>query len=116
MRLILSFHVKVRSRSNIYKEAKVSLDYPAGAAVGVPGDSDEVIVGIFKLDSRFKGESELPEENLIKIFEPLYTTKQRGTGLGLSIAKHIIQAHHGDISVNSALEKGTSFLFTLPKA
>ena len=41
----------------------------------------------------------IPEEDISKIFEPLYTTKQQGTGLGLAGCKNILQQHGGDITV-----------------
>lgn len=58
----------------------------------------------------------IPEENLNKIFDPFFTTKKdwRGTGLGLSISYKIIQDHKGSISVQSEVDKGTTFIITLP--
>ena len=55
-------------------------------------------------------------ENLDKIFEPGFTTKDvgHGTGLGLSICYKIILAHHGNIEVESELGKGTTFTITPP--
>ncbi len=55
-------------------------------------------------------------ENLSKIFEPFYTTKDvgKGTGLGLSISYGIINEHHGKIEVKSEVGKGTEFIITLP--
>lgn len=56
-------------------------------------------------------------ENLYKIFEPFFTTKEigKGTGLGLSITYDIIvNKHHGKIDVKSELEKGATFIITLP--
>ncbi|MDD5478326.1 bacteriohemerythrin [Rhodoferax sp.] len=51
-----------------------------------------------------------------RIFEPFYTTKPvgKGTGLGLSITWEIINRHHGQLSVNSTPDQGTTFRITLP--
>jgi len=56
----------------------------------------------------------IPPENLEKIFEPFYTTKERGTGLGLAITRQIIEQHHGEISIASDPDKGTTVTVTLP--
>ncbi|MBE0542503.1 MAG: PAS domain-containing protein [Verrucomicrobia bacterium] len=53
-------------------------------------------------------------ENLERLFEPFFTTKNHGTGLGLPITRRILQEHHGDISVQSRLNQGTSFIVLLP--
>ena len=55
-------------------------------------------------------------EDLVKIFDPGFTTKGVGvgTGLGLSICYQIIQDHRGEIKAESELGKGTTFTVTLP--
>ena len=56
----------------------------------------------------------IPEENLDKIFDPFYTTKERGTGLGLSTVRSIVRNHGGTVQVDSALGKGTTITLVLP--
>jgi len=59
----------------------------------------------------------IPAENLAKIFEPFYSTKdQRGTGLGLSIIWGILDNHNGRITVHSEPGKGATFTITLQVA
>jgi two-component system, NtrC family, sensor kinase len=55
-------------------------------------------------------------EHLDNIFEPFYTTKEigEGTGLGLAVVSGIINKHKGNISVQSTLGTGSSFVITLP--
>ena len=59
----------------------------------------------------------IPEENLNKIFQPFFTTKQigQGTGLGLAIAYGIVKMHKGQIVVQSRLDVGTTFTVTLAR-
>ena len=57
----------------------------------------------------------IPRENLKTIFEPFFSTKgEKGTGLGLSITYGLVQKLGGHISVESEIDKGTSFTITLP--
>jgi signal transduction histidine kinase len=56
-----------------------------------------------------------PEE-MRRAFEPFYTTKapERGTGLGLVIVEHIVRAHGGQLSAESASGEGTTVRVRLP--
>ncbi len=55
-------------------------------------------------------------ENLSKIFEPYFSTKETGTGLGLAIVHKIVEIHNGSIEVVSIEGKGTTFTIRLPNA
>jgi two-component system sensor histidine kinase HydH len=57
----------------------------------------------------------IEKENLQRIFEPLFTTKQDGTGLGLASCKSIIETHGGTIECSSIVGKGTVFTIRFPK-
>jgi two-component system NtrC family sensor kinase len=58
----------------------------------------------------------IPSEHLNRIFDPFYTTKPvgEGTGLGLSISFGIVERHGGTITVETEMNKGTSFTVRLP--
>ena len=57
----------------------------------------------------------IPHENLSKIFDPYFTTRENGNGLGLTTSYAIIQRHGGNIEVNSRVDVGTTFsVFYLP--
>ena len=66
----------------------------------------------------------IPSESLDRVFDRFYQVEKarqrfgtkRGNGLGLSICKSIVNAHHGSISVESELGKGTTFVMLLPLA
>ena len=55
-------------------------------------------------------------ENLVKIFDPYFTTKKQGSGLGLATVYSIIKKHQGHIEVESSPGKGTTFRLWLPAA
>ena len=51
-----------------------------------------------------------------KIFDPLFTTKDKGIGLGLAISKNLIEINGGHITVDSIPDQGSTFTLTLPTA
>jgi signal transduction histidine kinase len=75
-----------------------------------PDRSDEVMVELADTGAGIN------REDLSKIFEPFYTTKEtgRGSGLGLSICYGIVQQHHGRIVVDSQPGRGSTFRVFIP--
>jgi len=56
----------------------------------------------------------ISEENVAKIFEPYFTTKDFSSGLGLTLVYKIIKEHNGEISLRSREGEGTAFVLTFP--
>ena len=57
----------------------------------------------------------ISEENVDKIFNPFFTTKEKGSGLGLSIVRKIIEGHRGTIDIQSREGEGTKVEVQLPR-
>ena len=80
------------------------------------GTADDTMVSITVSDTG----PGIPDEKQEEIFIPFsqgnmsLRRKHGGTGLGLSVAKHIVEAHGGDISLKSTIGKGAAFTFTVP--
>ena len=58
----------------------------------------------------------IPPENLEKIFDLYFTTKERGSGIGLSMVYRIVQLHDGEVEVQSTPGSGTRFRLSFPGA
>jgi signal transduction histidine kinase len=58
----------------------------------------------------------IPAEHLERIFDPFFTTKETGTGLGLAICRELVSQANGTISVESAPNRGATFVMSLPIA
>jgi PAS domain S-box-containing protein len=93
---------------NIIKDALAAM--PRGgtltAATGKKGDYVRLVIS----DTG----TGISQENLDKIFEPYFTTKEFGSGLGLTNVFKIIKEHRADISVDSEPGKGASFTISFP--
>jgi two-component system, LuxR family, sensor kinase FixL len=58
----------------------------------------------------------LPEDELLRVFEPFFTSKPNGLGMGLAISHSIIKAHGGRLWAENNTTGGATFTFTLPAA
>ena len=58
----------------------------------------------------------IPPENLNKIFDLYFTTKEKGSGIGLSMVYRIVQLHDGEVEVQSTPGHGTTFKLVFPQA
>jgi two-component system sensor histidine kinase HydH len=56
----------------------------------------------------------IPPENLDKIWDPFFTTKEQGTGLGLGIVKNVVESHGGSIQIVNRPVRGTRVTIELP--
>jgi two-component system sensor histidine kinase PilS (NtrC family) len=58
----------------------------------------------------------IPKEDLDRIFEPFFSTKESGTGLGLATVARIVEDHRGTVDIHSEPDKGTIFTLRFPTA
>ena len=56
----------------------------------------------------------IPAAHRARIFQPFFTTKATGTGLGLAVVKRIVEAHRGEVTLESVEGQGTTFTVNLP--
>ena len=93
---------------NIVKNALASM--PEGGQLSIrTGFKDDQV--FLKISDTGGG---IPRENIAKIFEPYFTTKDNGSGLGLTLVYKIIKEHGGEIHVSSKENIGTTFTIHLP--
>ncbi|MEC0368936.1 PAS domain S-box protein [Paenibacillus chibensis] len=93
---------------NILKNAIEAM--PRGGDIRIQAS---VLQGSVRIRFIDQGEG-ISEKQFPRLGEPFYTTKEKGTGLGLMMCYKIIGDHKGEISIDSALSKGTTFDIMLP--
>lgn len=103
------------------KLGQVFINMLINAAQAMGNDKGQITIKTYqKGNNVYVGISDtgkgIPPEHVSRIFDPFFTTKPvgQGTGLGLSISYDIVKQHNGEILVESALGKGTTFTIVLP--
>jgi len=56
----------------------------------------------------------IPEDNIRRVFEPLFTTKSKGIGRGLALVKTLVEGYGGSVAVKSKVGEETAFTVRLP--
>ena len=94
---------------NVIKNAVQAMDDKGVLTLKVNKQSDEKVKILF-MDTGMG----IQQENISKLFKPLFTTKARGIGFGLTICKMIVNKHKGVINITSEAGKGTTITMILP--
>jgi signal transduction histidine kinase len=97
-----------RALANLIKNGDEAM--PEGGNLTISGKATD---GFVELQVRDTGQG-IPESDLPKVFDPLFTTKAKGIGLGLTIVRSVIERHKGTVDVASKLGQGTIFTIRLP--
>jgi two-component system sensor histidine kinase PilS (NtrC family) len=99
---------------NVLMNAIQSMPNGGWVTIETGKDTTDISAGQFleiKISDNGQG---IMENDLGKIFEPFYTTREKGTGLGLAIVNRIVEGHAGKIKVDSRSGEGTTFTIWLP--
>ena len=83
---------------------------PDGGRIQIEVSSNARVVSV-NFDDEGRG---IPEDNLEKIWDPFFTTKEKGSGLGLGIVKKIVEAHGGSIQISNRDIRGARVTIELP--
>jgi signal transduction histidine kinase len=111
--------IKVLVDPDKLKQVLINLVANAFEAVG---ETEEIVISLHpdaahRVCLQFhNGGMPIPAEVLPKLTKPFVTTKSSGTGLGLAIVKRIVEAHDGELSIESSAAAGTTISVQLPIA
>jgi two-component system sensor histidine kinase HydH len=95
---------------NIFTNAEEAMTEGGRLNISTAADPVNGKVAITIQDS---GEG-IPPENLPKVFDRFFTTKESGLGLGLAIVKKIMEAHGGEVTIDSPPGDGTRVAIVFP--
>ena len=101
-------------RNLIYNAIKFT---PEGGSIDICSQINEKFIHVAIKDNG----TGIQDENLEKLFRPEIhfstrgTANEKGSGIGLTLCKEFVEKNGGEISVESKINKGSTFLFTVPK-
>jgi PAS domain S-box-containing protein len=98
-----------RAFLNLIENAAQAMPNGGRLAITATETEENVVIGFADTGTG------IPDENMDRIFTPLFTTKAKGIGMGLSVCKRVTEEHGGTISVKSKVGQGTAFTITLPR-
>jgi signal transduction histidine kinase len=93
---------------NLFKNALEAMPEGGDLTVSAEVQDDDLVL---KITDTGHG---IPPEQLQHLFTPFFTTKEGGTGLGLTICRGLITQHQGEITIESAVDRGTTCTIRLP--
>ena len=95
---------------NILRNAAQAMSFAGTITICADSDSERITVHITDTGTG------MPEDVVKRAFEPFFTRRDigKGTGLGLTVSRDILQAHGGDITIESRENEGTTVCFWLP--
>ncbi len=115
----IKIHIPDNSIEFVYDSDKIEIVFDNLLNNSMQAINDDGVITIRFIDIENEVEIEVEDsgggvsdEIILKVFEPLFTTKKKGTGLGLASCKSIVEQHGGSISIRN---KPTVFTIKLPK-
>jgi len=97
---------------NLIRNAIEAMDSDRARTLHIKSELDESGNVLVSVEDSGTG---INQQNIIRIFDPLFTTKLKGLGIGLSICRSIIEDHDGWLWVLSTVGQGSTFFIKLPR-
>ncbi len=108
-KLQADYDLLYRALMNIFINSIQAIDDAGSISVSVDEEK-----GGYRIEVEDTG-CGITKENMKKIFNPFFTTKEKGSGLGLPIVRKIVEGHQGTIDIESQEGAGTKVVIRLPK-
>jgi PAS domain S-box-containing protein len=108
LKVLADPHLLHRVFANLLLNAMQAM--PGGGKLDVSAFSEDGAIAVRVSDTGIG----IHEDFKDKLFKPLFTGKAKGTGLGLAVVKRIVEAHGGEITVETEVGKGSTFMVKLP--